>query len=68
MSTFSRHFGTKPNNISTLLLAIGSILFVISDTNIALNKFKKPYKSAEAIILSTYYVSIWLISFSLKYM
>jgi len=47
--------------------SIGSILFIISDTNIALNKFRKPYKSAEAIILSTYYVSIWLISFSLKY-
>jgi len=47
--------------------SIGSILFIISDMNIALNKLKKPYKRTKAIILSTYYVSIWLISFSLKY-
>ena len=33
----------------------GSLLFIISDTVLAINKFKKPFKSAELIILSTYY-------------
>ena len=52
---------------ATLMIAIGTILFIISDTNIALNKFRKRYKSAEAIILSTYFASIWLLSLSLNY-
>jgi uncharacterized membrane protein YhhN len=56
------------SNTATLLIAIGTILFIISDTNIALNRFRKPYKSAEAIILSTYFISIWLFSFSLNFM
>jgi len=54
-------------NTATLMIAIGTVLFIISDANIALNKFRKPYISAEAIILSTYFASIWLLSLSLNY-
>ena len=51
----------------TVLVAAGTILFVISDANLAFNKFRKSYKSAEAIILSTYYLAIWMFSFSLHF-
>jgi len=41
-------------------LAAGSILFSLSDSILAYNKFKKPFKSAEPLILSTYWISIFI--------
>jgi uncharacterized membrane protein YhhN len=41
-------------------IAIASILFSFSDSVIAYNKFKKPLKIAETLILSTYWVSIFI--------
>jgi len=41
-------------------LAIGSILFSLSDSILAYNKFKTPFKSAEPLILSTYWISIFI--------
>jgi uncharacterized membrane protein YhhN len=51
-------------NKSTGALEIGaaSLLFIFSDGNLAVNKFKKPFKYSQPIILSTYYISIWLIA------
>jgi pyruvate oxidase len=40
-------------------LAIASILFSFSDSILAYNKFKKPFKSAETLILSTYWIAIF---------
>jgi uncharacterized membrane protein YhhN len=45
-----------------LIIGAASLLFIFSDANLAVNKFKKPYKSSQIIILSTYYISIWLIA------
>jgi uncharacterized membrane protein YhhN len=53
---------------ATILLAFGSVFYMISDLNFAINKFIKKYISAEAIILSTYFSAIWLISISLNFM
>jgi uncharacterized membrane protein YhhN len=47
-----------------LLTMIGAILFGISDTTLALNKFKHPFHSAELIILGTYFPAIWLFALS----
>jgi uncharacterized membrane protein YhhN len=55
-------------SIPMLLLAVGSTIFMVSDANIAFDKFKSPYKYAQLIILSTYYFSIYLISISLLYL
>ena len=41
-------------------IAIGSILFSLSDSILAYNKFKKPFHSAEPLILSTYWISIFI--------
>ena len=41
-----------------LALAISSVLFSFSDAILAYNKFKKPFKLAEVLILSTYWTSI----------
>ncbi|RYM34574.1 lysoplasmalogenase [Brumimicrobium glaciale] len=40
-------------------LAIGSIFFTFSDAIIAFDKFKKPIKNAEILILSTYWIAIY---------
>lgn len=58
----------QANDNGSLIIAIATLIFIVSDTNIALNKFKKPFKAAELIILSTYFISIWLISIAFTYM
>lgn len=41
-------------------IAIAAILFLFSDAVMAYNKFKKPFKFAEILILSTYWISIFI--------
>ena len=50
--------------IGALLSAMGAVLFMISDSILALNKFRKQFQSAELIILSTYYTAQWLLALS----
>jgi uncharacterized membrane protein YhhN len=45
-----------------LLAFIGAVLFVISDSILALNRFGEPFVAARALTLSTYYSAQWLIS------
>ena len=45
-----------------LFAFIGAVLFVISDSILALNKFGEPFLAARALTLSTYYSAQWLIS------
>jgi uncharacterized membrane protein YhhN len=44
-----------------LLAFIGAILFVISDSILALNKFGEPFAAARALTLTTYFSAQWLI-------
>jgi uncharacterized membrane protein YhhN len=48
----------------TLWAALGAILFVVSDSTLALNRFRKPFWSAQLIVLGTYYGAQWLIALS----
>lgn len=56
------------HTIASGIIAVAVILFVFSDANIAFNKFNKPYRIAEFLILSTYYSSIFLIAYSLNFL
>ncbi|MCK4600189.1 lysoplasmalogenase [Candidatus Bipolaricaulota bacterium] len=47
-----------------LLALAGAILFVISDSAWAINQFVRRYKSAQALILSSYFCAQWLIALS----
>lgn len=47
-----------------LLALAGAILFVISDSVWATNRFVRRYKSAQALILSSYFCAQWLIALS----
>lgn len=50
--------------LGTTLAASGAVLFMISDAVLALNKFRKPFFSAEIIILTTYFTAQWLLAVS----
>ena len=56
-------FNSLPTN-GTFIAAAGAILFMISDAVLALNKFRKPFFSAELIILTTYFTAQWLLAIS----
>jgi uncharacterized membrane protein YhhN len=49
---------------NTLLAAAGASLFVFSDFLLAWNRFRHPFRSAEAIKLSAYFAAQWLIAAS----
>jgi uncharacterized membrane protein YhhN len=51
----------KVNRRSYLLVLGGAILFVISDSSIAINKFSLPFESSEIVIMSTYVMAQYLI-------
>lgn len=44
---------------------VGALLFVVSDSSLAVRKFVGPYYGAQALILSTYWSAIGLMAFSL---
>ena len=47
-----------------LLALCGAILFVVSDSSLAVRKFRGAYRHAQTLILSTYWASISLIALS----
>ena len=49
----------------TLFAACGAILFLISDALLAWNRFRMKFKSAQFLILGTYYVAQWTLAMSL---
>lgn len=51
----------KVNRISYYLVLAGAILFVISDSAIAINKFSHPFDSAGIVIMMTYILAQYLI-------
>ena len=53
-------------NRAALFAAIGSVLFLISDSLLAFNRFKQSFKIAEVLILSTYFTAQWLIALSVQ--
>jgi uncharacterized membrane protein YhhN len=54
----------QTGQIETQLVLIGAVLFVISDTILAANRFKGAFKPAQALNLVTYFAAQWLIASS----
>lgn len=52
------------HNHHTLHAFLGSVMFVISDSLLAYNKFKSPILYAHIWILATYFLAQWLIALS----
>ena len=49
----------------TLFAVCGAILFLISDALLAWNRFRMKFKSAQFLIMGTYYVAQWALTMSL---
>jgi uncharacterized membrane protein YhhN len=47
-----------------LAAALGALLFVVSDSALALNRFARPFRAAQALVLGTYFAAQWLIALS----
>lgn len=52
--------GTTP----ALLALVGSLFFAASDSLLAINRFRRPFYLAQALVLGTYYLAQWLIAMS----
>ena len=48
----------------SLLAFLGAILFIASDSLLAVDKFKGRFRSAQLLILTTYFTAQWLIALS----
>lgn len=48
----------------SLLALLGAAIFVVSDSALAVRKFSGIYPHAQTVILSTYWLGIWLIALS----
>ena len=56
------HLLTAP----ALQAALGAALFVLSDSLLAWNRFRKPFPAAQALIHATYFPAQWLIAVSTR--
>ena len=54
------HLHTAP----ALYAALGAALFVLSDSLLAWNRFRRPFPAAQALIHATYFPAQWLIAIS----
>jgi uncharacterized membrane protein YhhN len=66
MSWQAAEQGRQVEQIGARLALLGAVLFLLSDSALALNRFRKPFKSASVIVLSTYYVAQLLIAGSVQ--
>jgi len=48
------------------IAAAGAILFLASDSMLAIDRFRVPFKAAQALVLSTYWLGQWLIALSAR--
>ena len=51
---------------NSLLASAGATLFVFSDSLLAWNRFRRPFRSAEAVKLTAYFAAQWLIAISIR--
>jgi uncharacterized membrane protein YhhN len=53
-------------SFSGILAGVGAILFMFSDSVLGLNRFRASFRSADLIVLSSYWMSLWLIALSVR--
>ncbi len=63
-TAWERHLELNLNE--TLFAAFGASMFMVSDSLLAWNRFRQPFKSAQLFVLSTYYLAQWMIAYSLS--
>ncbi len=58
-------YGVAPD-ASSLLAVAGALLFVTSDSILAVDRFRAPFRAAQAALLLTYFSGQWLIALSVN--
>ncbi len=56
----------QSEGIGLAIAAAGAILFLASDSMLAIDRFRVPFRSAQALVLSTYWLGQWLIALSTR--
>ena len=51
---------------AALLAFFGALLFIVSDSVLAINRFRGDFEIARALSLSTYFAAQWLIALSIR--
>ncbi|MGH8527590.1 MAG: lysoplasmalogenase family protein [Gammaproteobacteria bacterium] len=51
---------------SAVAVAVGAALFVVSDATLAINRFRRTFRAAQAIVMSTYVAALALIAWSVS--
>jgi uncharacterized membrane protein YhhN len=64
MSWFALSRTIENHNHHTFHAFLGSLMFIISDSLLAYNKFKSPIPLSSVWILATYFLAQWLIALS----
>jgi uncharacterized membrane protein YhhN len=54
------------SDLSALFAMVGAILFLLSDSALALNKFRAPIRQSSVIVMSTYWAAQLLIAWSVR--
>ena len=49
------------------IAAAGAILFLASDSMLAIDRFRVPFKAAQGLVLATYWLGQWLIALSTRF-
>lgn len=62
LTSIGRHASIQ--SVQSMFGFVGALFFMVSDSVLGLNKFRKTFQSAEAIILSTYYLGQGMIAYS----
>lgn len=65
MSWQSLHRWLAIGDAKTALAAFGALFFMASDSILAINKFKYNFRSAQLLLLTTYFIAQWLIALSI---
>jgi uncharacterized membrane protein YhhN len=53
---------------ATLSAAAGALLFELSDSVLAVNRFRRPFRAAQAVVLSSYFIAQLLIALSVGWL
>jgi uncharacterized membrane protein YhhN len=64
MSWFALSKTIEHHNHHTFHAFLGSLMFIISDSLLAYNKFKSPIPLSQVWVLATYFLAQWLIAMS----
>jgi len=57
----------QSEGVGLAIAAAGAVLFLASDSMLAIDRFRLPFKAAQGMVLATYWLGQWLISFSTRF-